>query len=316
MPIGEVTIRTTITKDVLGTVPAVGRVRWLLPRIVLTETSIAAPQPTEWQTLVDGTVSTTIVDPHDPGIAPQGWSPVVEIDTDVLRATYAVWIPEGQAGQTLDLEELTSVPSPIAGDIYALVNHTHAGGVGPAGPPGPPGAPGAPGAPGTPGTAGADGSDGVDGQDGVLKAYTRTALTTGAFGPCGDSGAWTVCPSSHRSLPTPAEAGDKLLWSFEHLHQNTAEAAYDLAAVDAGGTILRCLSSGTNTPLAAGYGGLYIAAGWPRALMPTWWVVEAGDVVGGQVTLALLYRDNGSGNMMGHASVGGRVCVANAGQGA
>lgn len=144
-----------------------------------------------------------------------------------------------------------------------------------------------------------------------LISFGRTAATTGAFGPCGDSGTWTACPADYQ-VSASASAGHRLLWSFEHIQQNNAEAAYDIASM-VGGLPARYLSSGTSTPAAAGYGGLYVPAGWPRPFIPTWWVVSAEDLEDGTVTLALWYRNNGSGNMLGHASVAGRVVLANYG---
>jgi hypothetical protein len=144
-----------------------------------------------------------------------------------------------------------------------------------------------------------------------LSGFGRTDATVGTFGPCGDSGTWTACPAAFRPV-TPAAAGNKLLWGFEHLHQTDQEAVYDLASMD-GETPLRYLSSGTATPSAAGYGGLYTAATLARGLRPTWWDVDAADIIGGNVTIALWYRNNGSGNTMGHASVAGRVVLANFG---
>lgn len=148
---------------------------------------------------------------------------------------------------------------------------------------------------------------------GGLLAFGRSVATTGTFGPCGDSGTWTACPAAFRPV-TDASAGNMLLWSFEHLHQTDAEAVYDLASMD-GDAPLRYLSSGTNTPAAAGYGGLYTAATLARGLRPTWWEVDAADIIAGTVTLALWYRNNGSGNTMGHATVAGRVVLANFGGG-
>lgn len=149
------------------------------------------------------------------------------------------------------------------------------------------------------------------GGSGGLKSFGRTAPTTGDFGPCGDSGTWTACPAGYMATTT-ADAGDRVLWGFEHIQQNNAEAAYDLASM-VGGLPARYLSSGTNTPAAAGYGGLYVPAGWPRPFIPTWWEVAAEDIDGGSVTIALWYRNNGSGNMLGHDSVAGRVVLANFG---
>lgn len=232
-------------------------------------------------------------------------------------------------------------PNPTTGDVVIEVAGTP-GPEGPEGPAGPQGIPGtngvdgqdgADGAPGSPGvkgdkgdkgdqgdqgpagTNGTNGADGAPGRDGVLKAFTRTPSTIETWGPCGDGGTWTMCPSSYRSVPIPAAVGDHLLWTAPFLHQNNQEAAFDLASVIAGAPA-RYLSSGTATPLGGGYAGLYIVAAWPRSLSPTWYTVAAEDIdADGKVTLALMYRNNGSGNQMGNVNVPGYIEVANAGPG-
>lgn len=353
MPIGTVTIAWKITTDIAGLNPATGKVRWHLPRAVLTDQAIAGLAPTPWADLVAGAGTITIADPWDPNIAPRGWAPEVEIESNAINARYAVYIPEGKAGQTLDLHKLTTIPNHEPGDVWALVNHTHdgvtagppgpqgpagptgpqgpAGPTGAAGPQGPAGATGAQGPAGPTGPAGADGDDGAtgpqgpagpqgptgpagaDGQDGTLKAYASTGMVTGTFGPAGDSGTWTLCPAQYR-VTIPAQAGDKVLWTPGFLHQTDQESMYDLASVDGSGAALRYRSSGTDTPAAAGYGGLYTAATLGRGMRPVWWTVAAEDLVDGTITLALAYRNSGSGNVMGHGTVAGDIVLANHGQ--
>lgn len=190
-----------------------------------------------------------------------------------------------------------------------------AGPTGPEGPPGVDGVDGQDGAQGPPGPPGADGQDGLPGADGTLKAYTSTGMITGTFGPCGDSGAWTLCPVSYRPPPIPAVAGDRLLWTPGFLHQADMEAMYDIASVDDDGvTPIRYRSSGSNVPSANGYGGLYTAASFSRGMRPVWWTVTEADIQFEAVTLALVYRASGSGNMMGHASVVGDIVLVNMGQ--
>lgn len=174
---------------------------------------------------------------------------------------------------------------------------------GPEGPAGPQGDPGTPGAPGAPGA------------DGTLKAQTITAPATGAFGPAGDSGSWVPCPAAYRSVPITASPGDRLLWNCGFFYQNTQEATFDIASLIDGAPV-RFRSTGTNTPHAFGYGPMYFAAGLPRSLPPVWFTVAAEDIdTNGKVTLALMYRDSGSGNMLGHGSIPGDVTVTNVGGG-
>lgn len=210
-------------------------------------------------------------------------------------------------------------PDPSTGNVVVEV----AGTPGPQGDPGPKGDKGdkgdrgddgTDGLPGTNGTNGVDGQDGAPGRDGVLKAFATTGLVTGTF-IAGDSGSWVLSPPQYWAV-IPAGVGDRLLWTPEIFHQTDQQAAYDLVSVDeVEGDIARCLSSGTNTPNADGYAGLYTAPTHNRGLRPIWWTVAADDIFSGEVTLALAYRSSGSGNSMGHASLAGKINVANVGSG-
>lgn len=288
MPIGKVTIAWKLTTDIDALVPATGKVRWHLPRAILTDQALAGLAPTPWVDLAAGAGSITIPDPWDPAISPQGWAPEIEIESTAITARYGVYVPPGNASQTLQLHELTTIADPVPGNTFALINHTHAdGGIGPAG---------------------------LDAQDGTLKAFATTGMLTGTFGPAGDSGTWVLCPAQYR-VSIAASVGDRLLWTPGFLHQSDQEAMYDIASV-VDGSAARYRSSGTNAPAAAGYGGLYTAATLGRGMRPVWWTVTADDLDDGLVTLALAYRDSGAGNVMGHAAVAGDIVLVNAGQAA
>lgn len=140
------------------------------------------------------------------------------------------------------------------------------------------------------------------------KKYATTGQFVGNnFGPCGVSGSWTVCPDAFR-LAISASAGDVLIWNPSVILGITAtsDAEFDLAAIDNSNpgapAILRAKSSNTNTPLTNGDGGMYCWQNNSRRLPSQQWKVEAGDIVSGTVTLALLYRSSGSGLSVGHAS--------------
>lgn len=145
-----------------------------------------------------------------------------------------------------------------------------------------------------------------------LKAYGTTGLITGVFGPCGDSGPWTLCPTQYM-VESNASSGDHLLWTPAFFHQNDQEAAYDIVSV-VGDEPARWLSTGTASPSAAGHSGLYTVAGRNGGMKPMWWTVSSDDLVFGVVTLAIAYRDNGSGNSMGHDSLPGSIILTNHGQ--
>lgn len=181
------------------------------------------------------------------------------------------------------------------------------------GPPGADGEDGVQGIQGPPGADGAAGPQGPPGEDGILKAFATTGMITGTFGPAGDSGSWDHCPVEYRPAVT-AGVGDKILWTPGFLHKFDQEANCDLASM-VDGVPARYRSSGTAVPLTGGYGGLYMHASI-GGLRPVWWTVAAEDISSdGKVRLALAFRNNGSGNILGHASVAGDVILANAGVG-
>lgn len=164
---------------------------------------------------------------------------------------------------------------------------------------------------------------GVSWQDsagGSAIVHTNTGPFIGTFGPCGNAGTWTVCPEAFR-VAVAASAGAVLDWRFGAVLgavTNSADAEFDLAAVDnsvpGAPVILRCLSSGTDTPLTNGMGSMYCWANNARRLPAEQWETQAGDIIGGTVTLALLYRANATGLSVGHGSVyPNRVTLTNIG---
>lgn len=196
------------------------------------------------------------------------------------------------------------------------------GPIGPAGPAGANGQDGAQGPQGIQGPEGDEGPQGIQGppgpagpagQDGVLKAFATTGMVTGTFGPAGDSGDWNVCPVEYQPK-VAASVGDRILWVPGFLHKFDQEAVCDLASI-VGGSAVRYRSSGIATPLSSGYGGLYMHATF-GGLRPVWWTVAAEDISpDGKVTLALAFRNNGTGNILGHGSIAGDITLANAGPG-
>lgn len=158
----------------------------------------------------------------------------------------------------------------------------------------------------------ADDSDitALQAQVGRLKRYSTTGQFVGnAFGPCGLTGTWTVSPNAFR-LSIPASVGDILIWTPSAVLGTptaSSDAEFDLASVNntvpASPVILRTKSSGTNTPLANGDGGMYCWSNNARRLPTVQWVVSADDIVSGTVTLALLYRASATGLSVGHATV-------------
>lgn len=123
MPIGTVTIAWEIRHPITQAA-ATGRVRVHVPRVLLasTENVIYGPGPSEWVDLdAQGRGSLAIPDPHDTGITPQAWAPIVEVASSVWNAKYPVAIPTGAAGTTVQLADLSPVVDEIEGTAYALV---------------------------------------------------------------------------------------------------------------------------------------------------------------------------------------------------
>jgi hypothetical protein len=243
-----------------------------------------------------------------------GVEPVDATQTRVLSVGGALPGPDGD----IPVDALPGIPG-ADGEDGAPGATGATGAVGPTGPAGAVGPAGPSGAAGSTGPAGADGDNGLDG---VLEAFTDTGMFVGTFGAlAGVSGSWTVCPAAWRSVPIAASAGDVLDWQPEvalGIGTATADAEFDVAAINnsvpGAPVILRCLSSGTNVPLANGSGGMYCWSNNARRLPGTKWRVQAGDVVGGSVTLAILFRLAGSGLAVGHATVyPSRVTVTNLG---
>ena len=155
-----------------------------------------------------------------------------------------------------------------------------------------------------------------------IQSYSSTGPFAATFGPCGVGvSTWLVSPAAFRRSVT-AVAGNLLDWKPSAIVgavTATSDAEFDLAAINntdpVNPVILRCLSSGTNTPLANGAGGLYCWANNSRRLPAVEdWEVQAGDIVGGTVTLALLYKNTGSGLSIGHGTVyPNRVTLTNKG---
>lgn len=213
-------------------------------------------------------------------------------------------------------------PDQTTGNIILESLQGPPGPQGPAGPQGPQGNPGiqgpagpagADGTPGAQGPQGPQGPAGPAGEDGILKAFATTGMVTGTFGPAGDSGAWDFCPAQYRPK-VAASVGDRILWVPGFLHKFDQEAVCDIVSMVSGSPV-RYRSSGTDTPLSSGYGGLYMHATF-GGLRPVWWTVAAEDIsLDGDITLALAFRNNGTGNILGHASIAGDITLANAGPG-
>lgn len=344
-----ITINFTIKKGFGPTaVPAAGRVRFWVPKVLLDDDQIyGAPEPGPWVTLNgSGSGTYAIPDPRSESISPQDWGPMVEVETDAWNAKpYPLAIPAEGAGP-FTLQALSpAVPSTGVVNLRGPAGPTGpagaVGATGPQGPAGPTGATGATGDPGPQGPAGPQGSQGPAGPtgaagatgaqgpqgpagaDGTLIAFATTGLLKSAWtGLCGNGGnPWTMCPNAYR-VSVPAVAGDVLDLNVGVILGTptaTADAEFDVVAIDnttpATPVIKRYLSSGTAVQDGNGHGALYVWAATGRrfARVPRW-VVQAGDIVGGTVTLAVMYKNGGSGLSAGSTAYASSIDLANLGQ--
>lgn len=141
----------------------------------------------------------------------------------------------------------------------------------------------------------------------------NTGLITTTFtASSGGSGAWTVCPAAFR-VAVAAVAGDVLRWN-PSVMANPGDGGYefDLAAINGSAAPVRYASSRTGVQAANGYGGLYMGGAYSRVLRGVPWTVQAGDIFGGTVTLALMYRA-GSGMTIGSALYPSEIELINRG---
>lgn len=123
MAVGKVHIRWNIRHPITE-LPAVGSVRIRIPADLRATTDhIVYPANTGmWIPLVDGQGTIDIPDPHDPGVSPQGWTPVFDILSDVWDKSFPFVIGPGNAGQTVHIDTKAPAVTPPAVTEFALVS--------------------------------------------------------------------------------------------------------------------------------------------------------------------------------------------------
>lgn len=124
--------------------------------------------------------------------------------------------------------------------------------------------------------------------------------------------AWALSPEEYR-VSVAASVGNVLHWSPQLMTlAGGADAEFDIVSVVSGAAV-RYWSTGTITPGANGHGRGYIGINYARDLPAINWRVEAEDISAGMVTLALRYRQAGSGVTMGSALYPNHVDLVNLG---
>jgi hypothetical protein len=146
-----------------------------------------------------------------------------------------------------------------------------------------------------------------------VRASTGLVVTTATIdiGP-----GWTVLPAAYR-VTVAAAAGDMLtLYWLAISTQNNGDVECDVASI-VSGSPARYLSSGTAVQAANGHGGLYGGSGatgfnlWRPP--PVQWLVAAGDVSAGTVTLSYVGRTTGAVRTVGAAAYPSQVDVVSSG---
>lgn len=123
----------TITGTVRNkTGPLAGRITFISRTLVRDNATNDVMTPHEIVAVVgtDGELSVAIPATNDPGFSPTGWTWEVRPHFTGWDEAFDIAVPYDSPGATLDLSDLAPVPADGTGVLYALVNHTHAGGGG------------------------------------------------------------------------------------------------------------------------------------------------------------------------------------------
>jgi hypothetical protein len=109
------------------------------------------------------------------------------------------------------------------------------------------------------------------------------------------SASWAIVTSGATPLScsVTAAVGDRLHVNPQFMRTGSA-AFLDLAILTSGGGISRYLGSGTSTPLSEGNPAYYPQSStFPGVTGTVQMIVASGEVSGGQVTVALVYKGSG-----------------------
>jgi hypothetical protein len=134
----------------------------------------------------------------------------------------------------------------------------------------------------------------VGGGGGSTLAVRRATVTSGNL-VLTVNGAWAVVTGSP-SMVLPAVVGDYVQFDLPSMLGNFAVNFADLAVI-VGGTIVRCLSSGTATPATEGAPAFYGDNSFDRYGPIFEFEVEAGDLSGGNVTVQFITKGSGGGTI-------------------
>jgi hypothetical protein len=135
------------------------------------------------------------------------------------------------------------------------------------------------------------------GGGGTAATFARGVVSSGDVTP-GVTAAWA--PVAGMAFSLAAVAGDNVQVDFSGLLNQTATSFFDIAVL-VGGSIVRYASTGTSSPTAAGEGDPSIYPINGAALRPLHGrmslAVVSGDLSGGTVTFALVYKGDAAGKV-------------------
>lgn len=124
-----ITITGTV-RNVTG--PLSGRLVFASSTLVRDNTTNDVMTPDDVVAVVgaDGELSVQVPATDDPNFSPTGWTWEVRPHFPNWKTPFSVAIPYDSPNGMIDLSDLVEIPPNGDGELYALINHTHAGGGG------------------------------------------------------------------------------------------------------------------------------------------------------------------------------------------
>jgi hypothetical protein len=268
----------------------------------------------------DGLLDVDLFATDDPDFSPVGWTWRVQPDFEGWSAAFDISVPYDAPSAAIDFAELAPVPADGTGDLYALAGHSHAEGGG-AGDPA-----------GTAATLDAEHVaaanphpvylteteadalyEPLGGGGGSAMVVKRAKITSGDIIPQNTAGAWALLTGGP-TLAIAAAVGDYVQFDIIGGMRSLPSASMLDLAVIVGGAAARYASTGGASPALEGDPTMYPNPSEFLGLRITFeFVVEAGDLSGGNVTFGFACKSNGTGNLYASANYPLRLRAINHG---
>lgn len=262
-----VTVNAVI-RDKAG--PTAGRIVFVRSAVLFpastSDGDFAIPEEVEVVVGSDGVLAVPLFSSNDPAASPTGWTWEVRTHFPHWRVTFSIVVPYDAAGGQVNLNRLAPVPPDGDGVLYALSNHTHGGG-----------------------------------GSGIVVNRERVAVSgSGGLLTLNNSPSTWVQLTSSPTISIPAVAGDYLEFEILQMLFQPGANFLDLAVV-VSAAAARYMVSDTNSPGAEGNPSFYPQPGTYRTYGPTFeFVAQAGDISGGNVTVAFWTKGAGTGTLYAH----------------